>query len=196
MTFDALTAAAAVGFEVRRAEPGLRISSALLLTLNALVLAYAGFAVLSEDVSQTAGHAWLGALGATHATVGLGAVRLRRVSHELGLTALAIAAVLANVTFASVVDRLPMLAGWVVAGVGFAALLPGAAPRGAHAARRHGRQGLPLRPLDAELDLPRGVVHRARPAAARRRVRVAADAPPRAARPAGDAGGPALTPNL
>jgi uncharacterized membrane protein len=132
--FGALAAAAAVGFELRQASPGLRISSALLLTLDALVLAAAGWAFLSEDVSQTAGHVWLGALAAILAAAGLGASRLRRVSHELGVTALALAVVLANVTFASVVDGLPLLAGWVAAGVGFAALFR-------HAAR----------PWDAEL---------------------------------------------
>ena len=130
VVFGALAAAAAVGFELRQAEPGLRISSAVLLTLNAFVLAYAGWTVLSEEVSHPAGHLWLGALAAAHAAVGLGAVRLRRVSRELGLTALALAAVLAIVTFASVVDGLPVLAGWVVAGVGFAVLLRRAARPG------------------------------------------------------------------
>jgi len=63
----------------------------------------------------------------------------------------------------------------------------------AGAAAGHGRQGLPLRPRVADLDLPRGLVHRARPAAAGRRVRLAAGASPAAAGPARDAGGPALT---
>ena len=127
VVFGALAAAAAVGFELREGEPGLRICSAVLLTFNALVLAYAGWVVLPFDSSDTPGHVWLGALAAAHAAVGLGAVRLRRVSHELGLTSLAIAVVLANITFGSVAEGPPVLAGWVAATVGFAVLLRRAA---------------------------------------------------------------------
>ena len=104
VAFGALGAAAAVGFELRAAEPRLRISSAVLLVLNALVLAAAGWWALSDAVSQTAGHAWLAALAAAHLAVGLGAARLRRVSHELALAALALGIVLADIAVASVLD--------------------------------------------------------------------------------------------
>jgi uncharacterized membrane protein len=62
-------------------------------------------------------------------------------------------------------------------------------------ARLHARRGRTEASL-AELDLPRRVVHRARAAAARRRVRMAADAPASGARSPGDAGRPALRPTL
>jgi uncharacterized membrane protein len=123
VTFGALTAAAAVGFELRSRAPKLRVSSAVLLVLNALVLATAGWSILSETASDLAGHVWLAGLAGAHLVVGLASGRLRRVSHELGLIALALGIVLADVAFASVVDGLPVLLGFTASGIGFAALL-------------------------------------------------------------------------
>jgi uncharacterized membrane protein len=129
VVFGALGAAAAVGFELRTAEPQLRISSAVLLVLNAFVLAAAGWSALAETASQTAGHAWLAGLAAAHLAVGLGSARLHRVSHELALSALALGIVLADVALASVLDGLPVLAAYAIAGTGFAALLRGGVAR-------------------------------------------------------------------
>jgi uncharacterized membrane protein len=129
-TFGALAAAAAVGFELRQAATRLRISSAALLALNALVLASAGWYALSETVTHTAGHAWLVALALAHLAVGFGSGRLKRVSHELSLAALSLGIVLADIAFASIVDGLPVLAGYALSGVGFAALLRRAQQRG------------------------------------------------------------------
>ena len=120
--FGALNAAAAVGFELRSSAPRLRISSAVLLVLNAFVLAAAGWLALSETVSDLAGHMWLVALAVAHAAVGLAGGRTRRVSHELSLAALALAVVLGDVALASIVDGLPLLLGWAGSGVAFAAL--------------------------------------------------------------------------
>jgi uncharacterized membrane protein len=121
VVFGALGAAAAVGFDVRVQVPRLRISSALLLTFNALVLASAGWFALSTTTSHTAGHVWLAALAAAH--LGGGIAARRRLSHELALAALGVGLALANIAYASVVDGLPLLAGYAISAVGFAALL-------------------------------------------------------------------------
>ena len=123
VVFGALNAAAAVGFEVRNHAERLRPGSAALLIVNALVLAYAGWEVLDSAV-------WLAALAAAHVAVGLAGDRLRRVSHELALTSLALGVVLADIAFASVADGLPVAAGFALSGAGFAALLRRSARRG------------------------------------------------------------------
>jgi uncharacterized membrane protein len=129
VVFGGLGAAAAVGFELRSAAPRLRISSAVLLVLNALVLASAGWYALEETAGATAGQVWLVLLAAAHLAVGFGSGRARRVSHELSLTALSLGIVLADIAFASVAQGLPQLAGFALTGVGFAALLRRGAPR-------------------------------------------------------------------
>ena len=69
---------------------------------------------------------------------------------------------------------------WAVAGltgivVGLLRGRADASSRRARAAPARRRQGLRLRPLRARVDLPRALVHRSRPTAARRRVRLPAD---------------------
>src|SRR4051812_11518468 len=66
VAFGALNAAAALGYELRTRADGLRPSSSLLLALNALVLAVAGWATLGGD----AGTAWIGALAIVHLAAG------------------------------------------------------------------------------------------------------------------------------
>jgi uncharacterized membrane protein len=113
--FGALTAAAAVGFEVRSRATTLRVASAALLVLNALVIAGAGYAVLGST-------AWLIVVAAAHAAVGLAGTHTRRISNELSLLALVIAIVLADIAFASLASGLPLVLGWVASGGAFAAL--------------------------------------------------------------------------
>ena len=124
--FGALTAAAAVGFEVRSGAATLRVQSAALLVLNALVLAAAGSDALTGDTH----HLWLVALAAGHAAIGLLGGRTRRISNELSLVALTIAIVLGDIAFASLADGLPLVLGWVAAGGAFAALSSHAVARG------------------------------------------------------------------
>jgi uncharacterized membrane protein len=127
--FGALAVAAAVGFELRTRSEQLDISSHLLLTLNALVLAWVGWATLSEAAGDTAGQVWLGGLAVAHLAVAAAGQRVARVSHALVLAAAAIGIVLANVAFASAVDGLPLVAGWAVSGVAMAALARAAKTR-------------------------------------------------------------------
>lgn len=123
--FGALNVGAAVGFELRVPASGLRFSSALLLTFNALVLALAGW--WAFDGAAVA-HVWLAALAAVHLAVGH-ATRSTRISRELRRLALALGVVLADVAAAAILDG-PVLAGaWAVTSVGFALLARGVVAR-------------------------------------------------------------------
>jgi hypothetical protein len=116
--FGALNAGAAVGFELRVVAARLRPSSALLLTLNAIVLALAGWAIF--DGSPLA-PAWLGALAVVHLAVGL-ATRSTRIARDVRLLALALGVVLADVAAGLVLDGPVLAATWAGATVGFALL--------------------------------------------------------------------------
>ncbi len=116
--FGLLNVGAAVGFELRVPAARLRISSALLLTFNALVLALAGWWAL--DGSALA-HGWLVALAALHLAVGL-ATRTTRIARELRLLSLTLGVILADVAAATLLDGPVLAAGWALATAGFALL--------------------------------------------------------------------------
>jgi uncharacterized membrane protein len=116
--FGALNAGAAVGFELRVPTARLRPSSALLLTLNAIVLALAGWAAL--DGAPLA-HAWLGALAAAHLAVGL-TTRRTGIARDVRLLALALGVVLADVAVGLILDGPVLAAAWAAATAGFALL--------------------------------------------------------------------------
>jgi uncharacterized membrane protein len=116
--FGALAVVAAVGFELRTRSDDLNLASHVLLMLNALVLAWAGWAVLPD----AGGHVWLAWLAVAHLAVAATGHRLARVSHALVLGAAGIGIVLADVAFASVVDGLPLVAGWAGSAVAMAAI--------------------------------------------------------------------------
>jgi uncharacterized membrane protein len=131
--FGLLFAAAAAGFEIRAAAPRLRPGAAVLLALNALVLATVGqwFFFIEEG----GGALWLVALAVAHLAAGLAGRRSRRVSDELTLVALVIGVVLADLAVTALLDGLPLVLGWAAGGVVFAALARHAAPGpDAHAA--------------------------------------------------------------
>ena len=116
--FGALNVGAAVGFELRVPIARLRMSSALLLSLNALVLALAGWWAL--DGSPPA-QLWLAGLAAVHLGVGL-ATRSTRIARELRLLALALGVVLADLAAASILGGPVLAAAWAAATAGFALL--------------------------------------------------------------------------
>jgi uncharacterized membrane protein len=127
--FGVLAVAAAVGFELRTRSDTLTVASHVLLVLNALVLAWAGWLALSHAAGDTAGHLWLGGLAVAHLVVAAAGARLARVSHELALAAAGLGIVLADVAFASAFDGLPLVAGWAAAAVAMAALARAATNR-------------------------------------------------------------------
>ena len=121
--FGALGIAAAIGYELRVPGAGLRPSSSFLLTLNALVLALAGYGFLESERAGLAPDLWLVGLAALHLGVGLGGSSSRRISHEIELLALVLGVVLADVAFGLLASGPILALGWAASGVGFAALL-------------------------------------------------------------------------
>jgi uncharacterized membrane protein len=123
--FGALNVGAAIGFELRVPTARLRISSAMLLTCNALVLALAGWWALD---GHALAYVWLVALSAVHLAVGL-ATRSTRVSRDLRLLSLTLGVILADVAAGTILDG-PALAGaWAVTTAGFALLARGVVTR-------------------------------------------------------------------
>ena len=116
--FGALNVGAAVGFELRVPAARLRISSALLLSVNALVLALAGWWTLDGSLLA---QLWLAGLAAVHLGVGL-ATRSTRIARELRLLSLTLGVVLADLAVASIADGPVLAAAWAVATAGFALL--------------------------------------------------------------------------
>jgi len=119
--FGALNVAAAVGFELRVPIAKLRPSSALLLTLNALVIALAGWWAFDGEPLASL---WLVALCAVHLAVGL-ATRSTRIARDLRLLSLTIGVVLADVAAGVILDGPVLAAAWAVATAGFALLVRG-----------------------------------------------------------------------
>jgi uncharacterized membrane protein len=127
VAFGALTTALALGLEANRsglrpvvigpeARPAPHLVAALLLVIDAAVLAAAGWELLDGEL-------WLAVLAAAHVALGLAAIRVRRISRELALLLLAIGIVLADFAFASMASGLPLVLGWAASTIPFAALL-------------------------------------------------------------------------
>lgn len=121
--FGVIGAAAAVGYELRAGADSIRPSSAFLLSLNAIALAAAGWFALATGGHELLAKLWVVGLAAVHLAIGFSTTRLRCSSHDFGLLALVIGAVLADVAFASLVEGPARALGWVGAGVMFAALI-------------------------------------------------------------------------
>ncbi|HTN24203.1 MAG TPA: DUF2339 domain-containing protein [Solirubrobacteraceae bacterium] len=116
--FGALNAAAAVGFELRVPTTALRASSALLLTLNAIVLAFAGWGALEGSALA---ELWLALLAGAHLAVGL-ATRSTRIARDVRLLAFALGVLLADVAAGLVLHGPVLAATWAVATAGCALL--------------------------------------------------------------------------
>jgi hypothetical protein len=125
--YGVLAAALAFGFELRRrglqpvkVGPEARVKpstfAAGVLVIDAALLALAGWLTLDGEV-------WLTALALIHIAAGLCATRVTRISRALALITLAIGIVLANIAFASIASGLPLVIGWGLSALPFAALL-------------------------------------------------------------------------
>lgn len=132
IAFGALGVVMAVGYDVRSASDRLELQSAFLLGLNAFVVAGAGWFALDGLGQPTTGKVFFAALALAHVAVGLAGSRRAHVSDDLGLLALTLGVLLADVAFALVAHGVLLTLGWTAAGVGFAALLRHAG-RGDHA---------------------------------------------------------------
>jgi uncharacterized membrane protein len=131
VAFGVLYAAAAAGFEVRMSAPSLRVSSTVLLALNALTCGVAGWFALDGVGSVGVANGWLVALAAGHVAAGVVGLRSKRVSHELSLVALGLGTILVDVAFSQIATGLPLVLGWAAGAVGFAALMKVTRARGA-----------------------------------------------------------------
>ncbi len=129
VAFGGLGVLAAVGFELRTRTEAVDFAPHLLLALNALVLAWVGWGALSETAGDAAGHAWLAALAVAHLAGAAAGRRVAGVSHDLTAAAAVLGVVLGNIAFASMVDGLPLVAGWAATGVAMAALVRAATHR-------------------------------------------------------------------
>ena len=121
LAFAALGIVAATGYEVRVRAEELRVSSAVLLGLNAFAAAAAGAVALMENGDHGTAEALLALLAATHLAAGLRPGPLmRRMSPDLGLFALTIGTVLANVAAAIVLEGVALTAVLAASGLGLA----------------------------------------------------------------------------
>jgi uncharacterized membrane protein len=120
--FGVLWVVQAVGFELRTASGTLRPVSAGLLAANALCLGGAGAAVLAAHHQTVALDAWLAGLAVAHLVVGVAAHRLRRVSAELGVLALTLGVVLADIALATTLDGVALPIAYAAGALLFAAV--------------------------------------------------------------------------
>jgi hypothetical protein len=127
IVFGGLTAALAFGFEANRrglhpvaigprAVLAPNLLAAALLVLNAIVIAAVAWETLD-------GQAWLAGLAAAHIVTGIATARVRRISRELSLIVIAIGVVLADAALIATADGLPLVLGWALSAIPFAALL-------------------------------------------------------------------------
>ena len=123
--FGALGVGTAIGFELRVPMARLRASSALLLALNALVLALAGWFALDGQSHRDLAEMWLCFLAVAHLGVGVASYRLERISRDVGLLVLVIGVLLADIAFSLTVGGVAQAIGYAAAAVLFAWLLRG-----------------------------------------------------------------------
>src|SRR3954447_19867537 len=126
VTFGALNAVAAVGFEVRAAATTLRPIAAGLLTLNALAVAVGGRLFLAYEGDDVLANAWVVALALAHLGGGAALLRTRRVPHDLALVVAGLGVVLADVATAFILDGAPRAIAYAAGAVIFGALSRGA----------------------------------------------------------------------
>ena len=130
--FGALYVGAALGYELRVPSKRLRPAATLVLALNALTLAVAGWLRLTDLGHHNVALTWLALLATAHLAAGLAAQRSARITSEIRRACLTLAVLLADVAFALAVDGPVRTAGFALGGVALAVL----------ARRRHSRDGI------------------------------------------------------
>ena len=109
--FWALYVVAALGYELRVPTAGLRVSSASLLFANAAVTTGGGWGILHDLGNDVGATAWVLAVAAAHAAIGIAVLRTR-VSREVGALLAAVGAALAAVGLALALDGPALVAAW------------------------------------------------------------------------------------
>jgi uncharacterized membrane protein len=111
--FWALYVVAALAHEVRVPTRELRVSSAMLLFADVVLVAGAGWALLHEEGRTAEATAWV--LGVAAAHLGLGLVTLRgRISPQIGALLLALGTAISAIGFALALSGPALVVGWAV----------------------------------------------------------------------------------
>jgi uncharacterized membrane protein len=112
--FWVLYAVAAIGYELRQRTPEeLPVASWLLMLANAVLIAGAGYYMLSSAGHPDAAVAWLLGLAAGH--ILLGALVLRQeINREIGSLLIGVGLSLSSLGFASAVDGPVLVVGWAI----------------------------------------------------------------------------------
>jgi uncharacterized membrane protein len=113
--FWALYVVAALGYELRVPTTKLRLSSASLLFTNAALTAAGGWAMLDSAGNHQGATAWVLAVAAAHAGLGIG-VRAR-IGREVGALLAGVGAALAAVGLALALEGPALVAGWAAEAV-------------------------------------------------------------------------------
>jgi uncharacterized membrane protein len=116
--FWLLNVAASLGYELRVGESGLRESSTLLLVANAAVAAL-GYAAFQEIDAGTAADIWISLLAVTHVAVGVVALTSRRVARDIGVLAVGLGVLLADLALGLTVSGPALAAGWAAGAIPF-----------------------------------------------------------------------------
>ncbi|HEX8053158.1 MAG TPA: DUF2339 domain-containing protein [Thermoleophilaceae bacterium] len=120
--FWAANAVAAASLERTRGGSTMHPIAVILLGGASALVAPTGFAALDELGLHDQAVAWLGALGAAHAGLGLAAIGTRRASRDLAHLSIAIGIGLADVTFALAVEGFALAIGWAASAAALTAL--------------------------------------------------------------------------
>jgi uncharacterized membrane protein len=114
--FWLLYVVAAIGYELRVPIAELRASSAMLLLADAVLVAGAGYLILTDQGRDDAATAWVIALAVAH--IGLGAFGFRgRMSNEIGAGLIAVGLGLSAIGLGLAVSGPVLVVGWTVEAV-------------------------------------------------------------------------------
>jgi uncharacterized membrane protein len=120
----AINVVLAVGYELRAPVDGLRASSALIATANAIVVGGIGYAaiVFLGEAGARAGGAWVAAIAVAHAALGLALLAFRPVSRNVALVLLGVSLTSADIAAALLVDGAALAVGWAASAAALAYL--------------------------------------------------------------------------
>jgi len=111
--FWALYVVAALAHEVRVPTPELRVSSAMLLFADVVLVAGAGWGVLHDAGRSAEATAWVLGVAAAHVALGLATFR-GRISPQVGALLLAIGTAISAIGFALALSGPALVVGWAV----------------------------------------------------------------------------------
>ena len=111
--FWALYVVAALAHEVRVPTPTLRVSSAMLLFADVVLVAGAGWGLLHDRGRTAEATAWVLGVAAAHLAIGLATLR-GRISRQIGALLIALATAVSAIGFALALSGPALVVGWAV----------------------------------------------------------------------------------